>query len=113
MEELDATSSSGASSEDGIISTLLKKAKCWLFSHSRHLNFLTVLALASVSFLLLFSLHGLAPRHYGVLPDFPMTLTLITVHQCLLILWISFCFLTILFVYLFIYLFIYFSIVRS
>ncbi|XP_039130470.1 vacuole membrane protein KMS1-like [Dioscorea cayenensis subsp. rotundata] len=65
MEELDATSSSGASSEDGIISTLLKKAKCWLFSHSRHLNFLTVLALASVPNPL-FDLAGIMCGQFGV-----------------------------------------------
>lgn len=46
VEELDA-----ASSEDGFISATLTKSKRWLLSHSQHLNFLTILLLASVSLL--------------------------------------------------------------
>lgn len=46
MEELDAASSK----EDGFISSSLKQIKRWLVSHSQHLNFFTILVLASVSF---------------------------------------------------------------
>ncbi|KAJ0966297.1 hypothetical protein J5N97_027435 [Dioscorea zingiberensis] len=61
MEELDATSSK----EDGILSDLLKKTKRWLFSHSRHLNFLSILALASVPNPL-FDLAGIMCGHFGI-----------------------------------------------
>lgn len=45
MEELD-----GSSSEDsGFMATYLNRIKRWLLTHSQHLNFFTVLVLASVS----------------------------------------------------------------
>ncbi|KAB1214206.1 hypothetical protein CJ030_MR5G023119 [Morella rubra] len=57
MEELDASSTEGR----GVIATRLSQMKCWLLSHSQHLNFFTILALASVSsdFLLLSYCTGL------------------------------------------------------
>lgn len=45
VEELDAASSK----QDGFLSFYLKKIKRWLLSHSQHLNFFTILVLASVS----------------------------------------------------------------
>ncbi|XVF28876.1 hypothetical protein REPUB_Repub15cG0070400 [Reevesia pubescens] len=44
MEELDASSSE----DNGFIATHLKQIKCWLLTHSQHLNFFTILVLASV-----------------------------------------------------------------
>lgn len=45
IEELD-----GSSSEDsGFMATYLNRIKRWLLTHSQHLNFFTVLVLASVS----------------------------------------------------------------
>jgi hypothetical protein len=45
MEELD-----GSSTEDsGFMATHLNRVKRWLLTHSQHLNFFTVLVLASVS----------------------------------------------------------------
>jgi hypothetical protein len=42
MEELDTEN-------EGIIGTYLNRIKRWFLSHCHHLNFLTILALASVS----------------------------------------------------------------
>lgn len=57
MEELDASLTEGR----GVIATRLSQMKCWLLSHSQHLNFFTILVLASVSsdFLLLSYCTGL------------------------------------------------------
>ncbi|XP_042450751.1 vacuole membrane protein KMS1-like [Zingiber officinale] len=44
LEELDAVSTK----EDGFITASVKKIKCWFYTHSQHLNFLTILMLASV-----------------------------------------------------------------
>ena len=46
MEELDASSRE----TDGLISTYLNRIKRWFLSHAQHLNFLTILLLASVSY---------------------------------------------------------------
>ncbi len=45
MKELDASSTE----EKGAIATRLNQIKRWLISHSQHLNFFTILVLASVS----------------------------------------------------------------
>lgn len=45
MEELDVS----PSEDSGVIATHLNQIKRWLLSHSQHLNFLTILVLASVS----------------------------------------------------------------
>lgn len=45
MEGLDAS----LSEDDGAVSTRLKQIKRWFLSHSQHLNFATILVLASVS----------------------------------------------------------------
>lgn len=45
MEELNASSSE----DNGILATHLNQIKRWLLSHSQHLNFFTILVLASVS----------------------------------------------------------------
>ena len=47
VKELDAV----ASKEDGPIASTLNRTKRWLLSHSQHLNFFTILILASVSLL--------------------------------------------------------------
>ena len=52
MEELNDTSNEGS----GFLATHLSQLKRWLLTHSQHLNFLTILILASVS-LVLFPLH--------------------------------------------------------
>jgi hypothetical protein len=45
MEELDAS----LDENSGIIATRLTAIKHWLLTHSQHLNFFTILVLASVS----------------------------------------------------------------
>ena len=45
MEELDASSDG----DSGIVAARLKAIKHWLLNHSQHLNFFTILVLASVS----------------------------------------------------------------
>lgn len=45
VKELDSSSK-----ESGGLSGCLKRLELWLFSHSQHLNFASVLLLASVSF---------------------------------------------------------------
>nr|CAD1840491.1 unnamed protein product [Ananas comosus var. bracteatus] len=60
VEELDA-----ASSEDGFISATLTKSKRWLLSHSQHLNFLTILLLASIPNPL-FDLAGIMCGQFGI-----------------------------------------------
>lgn len=45
VKELDAA----ASDEHGPIASTLNRTKRWLLSHSQHLNFITILILASVS----------------------------------------------------------------
>lgn len=45
MEELDTSSSE----DSGFMATYLNRIKRWLLTHSQHLNFFTVLVLASVS----------------------------------------------------------------
>lgn len=48
MEELE-----GSSGEDsGVIAHYMRKIKHWLLTHSQHMNFFTILLLASVSFIL-------------------------------------------------------------
>ncbi|KAG4179601.1 hypothetical protein ERO13_A10G114700v2 [Gossypium hirsutum] len=54
MEELDASSSK----DNGVIATRLNQIKRWLLSHSQHMNFFTILMLASVSYNSLFSFHS-------------------------------------------------------
>ncbi|MFQ6645983.1 hypothetical protein Gotur_018912 [Gossypium turneri] len=54
MEELDASSSK----DNGVIATRLNQIKRWLLSHSQHMNFFTILVLASVSYNSLFSFHS-------------------------------------------------------
>ncbi|KAJ6791449.1 vacuole membrane protein KMS1 [Iris pallida] len=61
VEELDATSSE----DDGFLSAFLKKIKRWLLSHSQHMNFLTILILASVPNPL-FDLAGIMCGQFGV-----------------------------------------------
>ncbi|KAF4367854.1 hypothetical protein G4B88_003333 [Cannabis sativa] len=61
MEELD-----GSSNEDsGFIATHLNKIKRWLLSHAQHLNFLTILVLASVPNPL-FDLAGIMCGQFGI-----------------------------------------------
>ncbi|TYJ20053.1 hypothetical protein E1A91_A09G233700v1 [Gossypium mustelinum] len=61
MEELD-----GSSSEDpGVIAAQLEKIKRWLLSHSQHLNFFTILILASVPNPL-FDLAGIMCGQFGI-----------------------------------------------
>ena len=45
MEELDDSSNE----DNGFVAAHLKQIKLWLLSHAQHLNFLTILVLASVS----------------------------------------------------------------
>ncbi|KAJ6837567.1 vacuole membrane protein KMS1 [Iris pallida] len=61
MEELDATSSE----DDGVLTAFLKKIKRWLLSHSQHLNFFTILVLASVPNPL-FDLAGIMCGQFGI-----------------------------------------------
>ncbi|KAE8663461.1 Vacuole membrane protein KMS1 [Hibiscus syriacus] len=61
MEELDASSSE----KSGVIATHLKKIEGWLLSHSQHLNFFTVLVLASVPNPL-FDLAGIMCGQFGI-----------------------------------------------
>ncbi|XP_020574520.1 vacuole membrane protein KMS1 [Phalaenopsis equestris] len=61
MEDLTAVSTK----EDGILSSLLKKTKRWLYNHSQHMNFFTILALASVPNPL-FDLAGIMCGQFGV-----------------------------------------------
>ncbi|KAE8668066.1 Vacuole membrane protein KMS2 [Hibiscus syriacus] len=48
MEELDVSSSENT----GIIATRLNQIKLWLLSHSKHMNFFTILVLASTVFII-------------------------------------------------------------
>ncbi|WOK95478.1 hypothetical protein Cni_G04185 [Canna indica] len=61
MEELNAASSK----EDGFISASLKQIKRWFLTHSQHLNFLTILILASVPNPL-FDLAGIVCGQFGI-----------------------------------------------
>uniref|UniRef100_A0A804II76 Vacuole membrane protein KMS1 n=1 Tax=Musa acuminata subsp. malaccensis TaxID=214687 RepID=A0A804II76_MUSAM len=61
VEELDAASSK----QDGFLSFYLKKIKRWLLSHSQHLNFFTILVLASVPNPL-FDLAGILCGQFGI-----------------------------------------------
>ena len=45
MEELDAS----PSEDSGVMARFLNRIKRWLLTHTQHLNFFTVLVLASVS----------------------------------------------------------------
>jgi len=47
VKELDAATSK----EDGRVASTLNRTKRWLLSHSQHLNFFSILILASVSLL--------------------------------------------------------------
>jgi len=47
VKELDAATSK----EDGPVASTLNRTKRWLLSHSQHLNFFSILILASVSLL--------------------------------------------------------------
>ncbi|XP_065044479.1 vacuole membrane protein KMS1-like isoform X1 [Musa acuminata AAA Group] len=60
MEEI-----SPASSTDGFVSSSLKQIKIWLLTHSQHLNFLTILVLASVPNPL-FDLAGIMCGQFGI-----------------------------------------------
>ncbi|XP_039055909.1 vacuole membrane protein KMS1-like isoform X2 [Hibiscus syriacus] len=62
MEELDASS---LEEESGVIATYLKKIERWLLSHSQHLNFFTILVLASVPNPL-FDLAGIMCGQFGI-----------------------------------------------
>ena len=53
MEELDASSDG----DSGIVATNLKAIKHWLLNHSQHLNFFTILVLASVSAMPIYMLY--------------------------------------------------------
>ncbi|XP_021291204.1 vacuole membrane protein KMS1-like [Herrania umbratica] len=61
MEELDASSIE----DNGVIATHLKQIKRWLLSHSQHLNFFTILVLASVPNPL-FDLAGIMCGQFGI-----------------------------------------------
>ncbi|EOY05644.1 SNARE associated Golgi protein family isoform 2 [Theobroma cacao] len=61
MEELDASSIE----DNGFIATHLKQIKRWLLSHSQHLNFFTILVLASVPNPL-FDLAGIMCGQFGI-----------------------------------------------
>ncbi|CAL1411384.1 unnamed protein product [Linum trigynum] len=61
MEELEATSAE----DDGVIATHLKTIKRWLMSHAQHLNFFTILVLASVPNPL-FDLAGIMCGQFGI-----------------------------------------------
>ncbi|KAF5206756.1 Vacuole membrane protein kms1 [Thalictrum thalictroides] len=60
MEELDASSA-----EDGVVARYLSKMKRWFLSHSQHLNFFTILVLASVPNPL-FDLAGIMCGQFGI-----------------------------------------------
>uniref|UniRef100_A0A8N4F1G4 Vacuole membrane protein KMS1-like n=2 Tax=Elaeis guineensis var. tenera TaxID=51953 RepID=A0A8N4F1G4_ELAGV len=62
MDELDAASSK----EDGFISASLKQIERWLLSHVQHLNFFTILVLASVMPNPLFDLAGIMCGQFEV-----------------------------------------------
>ncbi|PKA61376.1 hypothetical protein AXF42_Ash014292 [Apostasia shenzhenica] len=61
VEELDAVTNE----EDGVFSSFLKCIKRWLLSHSQHMNFLTILVLASVPNPL-FDLAGIMCGQFGI-----------------------------------------------
>ncbi|KAK9007157.1 hypothetical protein V6N11_050989 [Hibiscus sabdariffa] len=61
MEELDASSSEN----NGVIATRLNQIKRWLLSHSQHMNFFTILVLASVPNPL-FDLAGIMCGQFGI-----------------------------------------------
>ncbi|CAN0856710.1 hypothetical protein LINGRAHAP2_LOCUS6562 [Linum grandiflorum] len=61
MEELEVISAEG----DGVIATHLNSIKRWLMSHAQHLNFFTILALASVPNPL-FDLAGIMCGQFGI-----------------------------------------------
>ncbi|KAJ6903451.1 vacuole membrane protein KMS1-like [Populus alba x Populus x berolinensis] len=61
MEELDASSDG----DSGVVATHLKAIKHWLLNHSQHLNFFTILVLASVPNPL-FDLAGIMCGQFGV-----------------------------------------------
>ncbi|XP_021897139.1 vacuole membrane protein KMS1 isoform X2 [Carica papaya] len=61
MEELDVS----PSEDSGVIATHLNQIKRWLLSHSQHLNFLTILVLASVPNPL-FDLAGIMCGQFGI-----------------------------------------------
>ncbi|OAY55787.1 vacuole membrane protein KMS1 isoform X1 [Manihot esculenta] len=61
MEELNASSSE----DNGILATHLNQIKRWLLSHSQHLNFFTILVLASVPNPL-FDLAGIMCGQFGI-----------------------------------------------
>ncbi|XP_038721825.1 vacuole membrane protein KMS1-like isoform X1 [Tripterygium wilfordii] len=61
MEELDDPSSE----DNGVIATHLKQIKRWLLSHSQHMNFFTILVLASVPNPL-FDLAGIMCGQFGI-----------------------------------------------
>ncbi|KAG6668360.1 vacuole membrane protein KMS1-like [Carya illinoinensis] len=61
MEELDASSTEGK----GVIATRLNQIKRWLLSHAQHLNFFTILVLASVPNPL-FDLAGIMCGQFGI-----------------------------------------------
>lgn len=61
MEELDAASSEA----DGFLSAFVKKMKRWFLTHSQHLNFFTILVLASVPNPL-FDLAGIMCGQFGI-----------------------------------------------
>lgn len=61
IEELDASSPE----DDGVVSTHLKQIKRWFLSHSQHLNFFTILVLASVPNPL-FDLAGIMCGQFGI-----------------------------------------------
>ncbi|XP_022762064.1 vacuole membrane protein KMS1-like isoform X2 [Durio zibethinus] len=61
IEELDASSSE----DNGVIATHLRQIKRWLLSHSQHLNFFTILVLASVPNPL-FDLAGIMCGQFGI-----------------------------------------------
>ncbi|OMO61197.1 SNARE associated Golgi protein family [Corchorus capsularis] len=61
MEEFDASSSE----DSGIIATHLNQIKRWLLTHSQHLNFFTILVLASVPNPL-FDLAGIMCGQFGI-----------------------------------------------
>ncbi|GLU08859.1 hypothetical protein SLE2022_257430 [Rubroshorea leprosula] len=61
MEELEDSSSE----DNGFMATHLKLIKCWLWSHIQHLNFFTILVLASVPNPL-FDLAGIMCGQFGI-----------------------------------------------
>ncbi|XP_039143721.1 vacuole membrane protein KMS1-like [Dioscorea cayenensis subsp. rotundata] len=60
MEELDTSSK-----DDGFVSAFLKRLKRWFLNHSQHLNFFTILVLASVPNPL-FDLAGIMCGQFGI-----------------------------------------------